>query len=127
MKQKLKPIHIYIICSNQIKEYDILASRKFNIEDETYVIKKNCCYLKKVNGEVTSVSFYIESNPNPFDLNDTENNVGLTSVELDKYIGGDIFNILNECQNQNDRSKFTFQLVVFVTIVAVIELITTIF
>ena len=55
---KLKCITVYIICNNkQIKEYEINASRKFNINDETYVIKNDCCYIKKVNDVFKEIAF----------------------------------------------------------------------
>ena len=110
LANKLKSLHVYIICNNrQIKQYDIIATKKFNINDETYVVKDTCCYLKKIKGQYKEITFYIEGNPNPFDLSKNKNE-GLRTEELDSYIGGDIFNILIECQEQQDRSKHILQL-----------------
>lgn len=121
---KLKDITVYVICNNkQIKEYEINASRKFNIDDETYVIKNDCCYIKKINNVFKEIAFYVEGNPNPFKIDKHMNNIGLTSNELDNYIASDIFNIIIECQQQ-DKSKYTFQLVMIVFIFGVINFFT---
>ena len=109
---KLKEVRVYIICNNrQIKQFDVNASRKFNIKDETYVIKESRCYLKKFENEYKEVSFYIEGNPNPLKLEPNYVNEGLTQTELDGFIGADLFNILVECQ-EADRSRYIFQMVI---------------
>lgn len=120
---KNKEVNIYIFCKNkQIKEYYVNASRKFNIEDETYVIKEKCCYLRKFEDIFKLVSFYVEGNPNPFDLRAVEKNKGLDKYELDKYIAGDIFNILIECQDE-DRRPHVLHLTSFVFVLSLISFI----
>ena len=118
--QKTRSIYIYILCNNQLMEYRINASRKFNVDDETYVIKSNCCYFKKIHGVYELVSYYVEGNPNPFKLDDTKGNTGLTEDELDSYISGDMFNILIECQEE-DKKKYILQLVSVTTVIAIIQ------
>lgn len=124
---KTRNLIAYIVGKNhQIKEFHTDATRKFNINDETYVIKGNCCYFKEINGQLEQIAFYIEGNPNPFDMKTLQKNTGLTSDELENYIGGDIFNILIECQSE-DRSKYIIQLVVVVFVLALIQFAMTFF
>lgn len=127
IKGKIKALHVYIMCNNnQVKEYDVIASRKFNIGDETYVIKEKCCYLKKIGDVIKEVAYYFETNPNPFNLKNIAKNYGLNEKELDKYIGGDLHHILMECQNQ-DRSKYIFPATCFVFALGVITFISNFF
>lgn len=116
----------YILCNKQLKEFRINATRKFNVNDETYVIKSDCCYFKKVDGILEMISFYVEGNPNPFKLEDYNNNIGLTDVELDRYIGGDMFNILIECQEQ-DKRKYVINLVVVCFVLTLIQFLAILF
>lgn len=117
---KTRSIIAYILCNKQLKEYRVKASKKFNVNDETYVIKAKSCYFKKVNGIFEMVAYYVEGNPNPFRLEDVKSNTGLSEKELDAYIGGDMFNILIECQEQ-DKKKYIIQLAVATFIIAVIQ------
>jgi len=124
--QKTRSIYVYILCNNQLTEYRVNASRKFNVDDETYVIKSMCCYFKQVHGVYELVSYYVEGNPNPFKLDDTNGNTGLTEDELDSYISGDMFNILIECQEE-DKKKYIMQLVAITTVIAIIQFIARLF
>lgn len=124
--QKTRSIYIYILCNNQLMEYRVNASRKFNVDDETYVIKSKCCYFKQIHGVYELVSYYVEGNPNPFKLDDTNGNTGLTENELDSYISGDMFNILIECQEE-DKKRYILQLVTITTVIAVIQFIARLF
>ena len=124
--QKTRSIYIYILCNNQLMEYRVNASRKFNVDDETYVIKSKCCYFKQIHGVYELVSYYVEGNPNPFKLDDTNGNTGLTESELDGYISGDMFNILIECQEE-DKKRYILQLVTITTVIAVIQFIARLF
>ena len=118
--QKTRSIYIYILCNNQLMEYRVNASRKFNVDDETYVIKSQCCYFKQIHGVYELVAYYVEGNPNPFKLDNTNGNTGLTEDELDSYISGDMFNILIECQEE-DKKKYILQLVAVTTVIAIIQ------
>lgn len=120
---KTRQLQIYIMCkSNQIKQFNSNATRKFVIGDETYVIKGNCCYFKKINGVLELVSFYNEGNPNPIDIYNKDNNDGLEENELGAYLDADLFKILDECQ-KNDRTKYILPLVLFSTVFCIIQLI----
>jgi len=124
--QKPRSIYIYILCNNQLMEYRVNATRKFNVDDETYVIKSQCCYFKQIHGVYELVSYYVEGNPNPFKLDDTNGNKGLTEKELDGYISGDMFNILIECQEE-DKKRYILQLVSITTGIAIIQFIARLF
>ena len=117
---KTRSIYAYILCNNQLMEYRVNATRKFNVGDETYVIKAKCCYFKKVNKIFELVTYYVEGNPNPFSLDNVDGNVGLTEKELDNYIGGDLFNILVECQEE-DKKRYIIQLVSATLVIAIIQ------
>ena len=67
-KPKLTLTAFLLSKNNLVKEYVVLASRKFNIGDETYVIKKDCCCPRFKDGKVEIVSYYTEGNPNPFNI-----------------------------------------------------------
>jgi hypothetical protein len=117
----------YIFNRNKtISEYIILATKKFIVNDETYVIKDNCTYKKIINGKIKLVSYYSEGNPNPYNLKSIAKNTGLTSDELDSLIAGDIYNILIECQD-NSKQRYVFNIAVFVLILNVFNLIMTFF
>ena len=124
--QKTRSIYVYILCNNQLMEYRVNASRKFNIDDETYVIKSKCCYFKQIHGVYELVSYYVEGNPNPFRLDNTGGNVGLTKEELDGYISGDMFNILIECQEE-DKKKYIIQLAGVCTAIAIFQFVARLF
>lgn len=114
---------VYLLCKNKlVKEYGIIASRKFNIGDETYVIKRRCCYPRLRNGQPELVSFYSEGNPNPHDLRKPENK-GLNGIELDRYVSGDVYNIIIECQRK-DKTRYIFNIAVFVCVMCFIQFIT---
>lgn len=124
--QKTRSIYVYILCNNQLMEYRVNATRKFNVDDETYVIKPDCCYFKQIHSVYELVSYYVEGNPNPFRLDNTNGNTGLTENELDGYISGDMFNILIECQEEN-KKKYILQLVAVTTGIAIIQFVTRLF
>ena len=124
--QKTRSIYIYILCNNQLMEYRVNASRKFNVGDETYVIKSKCCYFKQIHGVYELASYYVEGNPNPFKLDETGGNKGLTEDELDGYMSGDMFNILIECQEE-DKKKYILQLVGVTCGIAIIQFIARLF
>ncbi|MCJ7572345.1 MAG: hypothetical protein MUO82_10815 [Candidatus Thermoplasmatota archaeon] len=112
----------FIFCRNKtINEYIIVATRKFIVNDETYIIKDNCTYKKIVNKQIKLVAYYSEGNPNPYNLKSIEKNVGLTTEELDNITAGDIYNILIECQNTG-KQKYIFHIVVFVLILSIFSL-----
>lgn len=121
--RKQNPLDITILCKNkQIKKFSVMASKKFVVNDETYVIKKNCCYLKQTNEGYKESLVYFEGNPNPFNLHKLGKNKGLTEREIESYIAGDLFNILIECQMM-DKSKYIIHLCLGVFILSFIQFI----
>ena len=123
---KKKPkltLTVYMLCKNKlIKDYIVMASRKFNIGDETYVIKKECCYPRIQDGYPEIVAYYVEGNPNPFDLKNIEKNNGLKSGELENYIAGDVFNIIMECRKK-DKTRYILGFAVLTFLLGLINFI----
>jgi len=94
----------YIFKGNrQVVKRTVIASKRFKVDDETYVIKPNCIFLKNVDGFLRPVSYYREGNPNPYDF--TTNNSGLTAVELDRLYAEDFYHIVTALQPEN-RMKY---------------------
>lgn len=85
-----KEFTAYIIRGNrQVIEREVKASRKFKIGDDTYIIKSDCIFLKKINGVLKSISVYRESNPNPynFELAETDVYGRKYKITVDKKTG----------------------------------------
>jgi hypothetical protein len=90
----------YIIKGNrQIIRRDITASKRFRVDDNTYVVDDNCIYYKNIEGRLRSVSYYRENNPKPYDFK--KDNIGLTDTEIDNFFAEDLFHIINEIQPEN--------------------------
>jgi len=99
----------YIVKGNrQVIERNIIASKRFRIEDNTYIVKADCILRKNIGGELRGVAYYREGNPNPYNF--TSINKGLTSSELDKAYSEDFHNILVDMKS--DRK--TLFILVFV-------------
>jgi len=99
-KKEQNYLTAYIFNRNKtISTFIVTATKKFVINDETYIIKDSCTYKKIINNEIKLIAFYSESNPNPYNIKTIEKNFGLTDKELDDIIAGDMYNILLECQN----------------------------
>lgn len=87
----------YIIRGNrQVARREVTATKRFLVDDDTYVIKPQCIFLKNIEGTLQSVSYYRESNPNPYDFK--KENVGLTPNELDRIFAEDFFHIITDLQ-----------------------------
>ncbi len=90
----------YIVKGNRnIVSRDISASRRFKVEDGTYLIKPNCIRRKIIDGVLSSVSYYRENNPNPYDFK--KENQGLSSEELDKTFAEDFYDIIIDLNPEN--------------------------
>lgn len=101
----------YIVKGNrQIIKRDIIASKRFRVEDNTYVVRDQCIYYKNIEGRLKSVSYYRENNPNPYNFKG--DNIGLTKDELDDFFAEDLFHIINEIEPQN-RSVYIFLMSIF--------------
>lgn len=80
-----KEFTAYIIRGNrQVIEREVKASRKFKIGDETYIIKSDCIFLKKVNGMLKSISVYREGNPNPYSFDIAQENIYINKYKVVK-------------------------------------------
>lgn len=98
----------YIIRGNrQVIERQVMASKRFRVDDETYLIKASCIFLKMVDGVMRSVSYYREGNPNPYNFIDKNKGVG--NAELDRIFAEDFFHIVTSLQRDN---KMTYILIV---------------
>lgn len=92
----------YIIRGNrQVVKRQVSATKRFKVDDDTYVIKPQCIFLKNIDGSLQSVSYYREGNPNPYDFK-MENN-GLTNDELDRIFAEDFFHIITELQLESKQ------------------------
>ena len=90
----------YIVKGNrQIIRRDIIASKRFRVEDNTYYIKDECIFYKNIDGKLRSVSYYRENNPKPYEF--SGDNTGLTEDELDDFFAEDLFNIINDISPEN--------------------------
>lgn len=83
----------YIIKGNrQVITRDVNASKRFRVEQETYVIRDDCIFLKNIDGIFKSVSYYREGNPNPYDFK--TDNKGISPKDLDRLFAEDFYNII---------------------------------
>lgn len=98
----------YIIRGNrQVVRREVTASKRFKVDEDTYIIKPQCIFLKNINGMLQSVSYYREGNPNPYDFK--KENLGLTPDELDRIFAEDFFSIITDL---NLESKAVYLLVI---------------
>jgi hypothetical protein len=94
----------YIVKGNrQVVRREVTASKRFRVDEETYMIKPECIFLKNIDGFLRSVSYYREGNPNPYDFR--AENTGLNSKELDRIFAEDFFHIVTDLQPEN-RMKY---------------------
>lgn len=77
-------IAIIIRGNRQVIEREVKASRKFKIGDDTYIIKSECIFLKKIEGVLKSISVYREGNPNPYSFDIAKENVYLQKYKVVK-------------------------------------------
>lgn len=96
----------YIIKGNrQVIQREVNASKRFRVGDDTYYIKDECIFYKNIDGKLQSVSYYRESNPNPYSFK--EINEGIKEGELDRLFAEDFYNIIVSMQPEN-RSLYMF-------------------
>lgn len=80
-----KEFTAFIIRGNrQVIEREVKASRRFKIGDDTYIIKSDCIFLKKVDGILKSISVYREGNPNPYGFDIAQENLYLYKYKIEK-------------------------------------------
>ena len=94
----------YIVLGNrQVVRREVVASKRFRVDEETYLIKPECIFLKNVDGHLRSVSYYREGNPNPYSF--VTKNEGVKADELDRIFAEDFFHIITSLQPEN-RMKY---------------------
>lgn len=94
----------FIVKGNrQVARREVIASKRFRVDEETYLIKPECIFLKNIDSQLRSISIYREGNPNPYDFR-TEN-TGITAKELDRIFAEDFFHIVTDLQPEN-RMKY---------------------
>jgi len=94
----------FIVKGNrQVIRREVIASKRFRVDEETYVIRPECIFLKNVDGILRSVSYYREGNPNPYDFRTT--NLGIQADELDRIFAEDFYHIVTNLQPEN-RMKY---------------------
>jgi len=87
----------YIVKGNrQVVKREVIASKRFRVDEETYLIKPECIYLKNIDGNMRSVSYYREGNPNPYEFKG--DNRGIDAGELDRVFSEDFFHIVTNLQ-----------------------------
>jgi len=98
-------VAIIVKGNRQIISRDIIASKRFRVDDNMYYVRDECIFYKNIEGRLRSVSYYRENNPNPYNFK--HDNLGLTEDELDKFFAEDLFNIINDIEPEN-RSIYVF-------------------
>ena len=97
----------YIIRGNrQVVRREVIATKRFKVDDDTYVIKPQCIFLKNIGGMLQSVSYYREGNPNPYDFK--KENTGLEANELDRIFAEDFFHIITDLQLESKAVYLLF-------------------
>lgn len=91
-------------------EREINASKRFRINEDSYIIKPECIFRKNIDGQLRSVSYYREGNPNPYDFE--EENTGIKNKELDRFYAEDFYNIIVDLEI--DRKTIYILLVVII-------------
>lgn len=107
---------LIVLGNRQIIKRKVKASKKFEYEGETYVIKPKAIFNKVMDGKLKAISFYRQGNPNPYDF--TKTNVGLSSNELKKLYGEDIYNMLVKV-NTTNKLLYMFLITLFILILNV--------
>jgi hypothetical protein len=87
----------FIVKGNrQVVKREVIASKRFRVDAETYLIRPECIFMKVIDGHLTSVSYYREGNPNPYDFK--QENIGIKATELDRIFAEDFYHIVTDLQ-----------------------------
>jgi hypothetical protein len=97
--------------NRQVVKREVIASKRFRVDEETYFIKPDCIFLKNIDGVLKSVSYYKEGNPNPYSFEGV--NDGITPAELDRVFAEDFYHIVTNLQPMN-RMMYVLVVVVLV-------------
>jgi len=115
----------YIMRGNkQMLKVNVRASKRFIVDQDTYVIKKDCIFTRISKGKIESVAFYSEGNPNPYSFKEV--NEGLTYDEFNILYGEDLYDMLVKLQ-RNMKMFYLFLLYVFVMVMSIVTLISVFF
>lgn len=95
--------------NRQVARREVIASKRFRLDEETYLIKPECIFLANVDGELRSVSYYREGNPNPYNFD--EDNIGVAAKELDRIFAEDFYYIVTNLEAQR-KLWYLFVLVI---------------
>lgn len=94
---KEKSFVAYIIKGNrQVIKREVVASKRFRVDDDTYIVKDSCIFYKNIDGILRSVSYYREGNPNPYIFKFKNRGISETDEdnELNEFYEKDFYNIL---------------------------------
>jgi hypothetical protein len=85
--------------NRQVVRREVVASKRFRVDEETYLIRPESIFLKNIDGQLKSVSYYREGNPNPYNFEDV--NLGVSPAELDRIFAEDFYHIVTNLQPLN--------------------------
>jgi hypothetical protein len=115
----------YIMRGNkQAMRVHVRASKRFTVNNNTYIIKKESIFTKIIRNKIESVAYYSEGNPNPHNFKGK--NDGLTYDEFNVIYGEDLYNILVSLL-KNNKLFYLVILEIAVFICAIITLISVFF
>lgn len=115
----------YIMRGNkQMLRVNVKASKRFIVNQDTYIIKKDCIFTRINKGKIESISFYSEGNPNPYDFKTI--NEGLGYDEFNVLYGEDLYDMLVKLQ-RNMKMFYLFILYIFVMVMSIMTLISVFF
>lgn len=115
----------YIMRGNkQAMRVHVRASKRFTINNNTYIIKKECIFTKIIHDKIESVAYYSEGNPNPHSF--ISKNDGLSYEEFNVIYGEDLYNILVSLL-KNNKLFYLVILEIGVLVCAIITLISVFF
>jgi hypothetical protein len=115
----------YIMKGNkQMLVVNVKASKRFIVNQDTYIIKEKRIFTRIRNGKIESVCYYSEGNPNPHDFEGI--NDGLTYDEFNVIYGEDLYDMLVKLQ-RNMKTFYLFMLYIMTLVMSVIVLISVFF
>jgi hypothetical protein len=110
--------------NKQAMRVHVRASKRFTVNNNTYIIKRECIFTKIINEKLESVAYYSEGNPNPHNFK--EINDGLEYDEFNVIYGEDLYNILISLL-KNNKLFYLVLLEVAVLVCAIITLVSVFF
>lgn len=111
-----KSFTAYIVKGNrQVIEREVTASKRFRVNEDTYIIDPDCIFRKNIAGQLRSVSYYREGNPQPYDFEKI--NKGISTDDLDRFFAEDFFNIV---VNLDLKGKAIYMLFVIIVNLALL-------